>query len=182
MNTFRVLIGTAALAGLMGFLACSTRPKSADVTDSINSAFKQAGLKDVSVSEDRDKGVVTLKGSVVDAADKMNAGNLAKSIAGGLVVANEIAVLPPGEESTAKNISSDLDGGIKKNLDAALIQHGLKDNVDYDVKNGVVTLKGEVRSETTRAAAQQIAANVPNVQQVVNKLDVKDQRATSTSN
>jgi osmotically-inducible protein OsmY len=112
----------------------------------------------------------------------MNAANLAKSIAGGLVVANEIAVLPPGAQSTAKDISSDLDGGIKKNLDAALIEHGLKDNVNYDVKNGVVTLKGEVRSESTRAAAQQIAATVPNVQQVVNKLDVKDQRATSTSN
>ena len=178
MKTFSVLLGTAVLLGLA---ACSTTPKSADVTDSINSALKQAGLKDVSVSEDRDKGVVTLKGKVLDEADKVNASNLAKSIAGGLVVANEIAVLPSGDQSTAKDIYSDLDGGIKKNLDAALLEHGLKKDVDYDVKNGVVTLKGEVRSESTRTAAQQIAANVPNVQQVVNKLDVKDQRATSTN-
>ena len=182
MNTHRVLLGTAALAGLMGFQACSTKPKSAEVTDSIKSAFNRAGLKDVSVSEDRDKGVVILKGSVLDEADKMNAANLAKSIAGGLVVANEIAVLPSGAQSTAQDIYSDLDGGIKKNLDAALIEHGLKDKVDYEVKNGVVTLKGEVRSESTRTAAQQIAANVPNVQQVVNTLGVKVQRATSTRN
>ena len=39
---------------------------------------------------------------------------------GGQVVANEIAVIPQGVESDAKKVNSDLDDGIKKNLDAAL--------------------------------------------------------------
>jgi hypothetical protein len=39
-----------------------------------------------------------------------------------------------------------LDKGIEKNLDAALIQNKLHDNVKYDVKSGVVTLTGEVIS------------------------------------
>jgi osmotically-inducible protein OsmY len=61
-----------------------------------------------------------------------------------------------------------------------LIQNSLHDSVKYDVKNGVVTLTGDVNSEERRAASEQIAARVPNVQQVVNKLEVKNQRATST--
>ena len=44
-------------------------------------------------------------------------------MAGAQVVSNAIAVLPPGSESEAKTVNSDLDKGIDKNLDAALIQH-----------------------------------------------------------
>jgi osmotically-inducible protein OsmY len=56
----------------------------------------------------------------------------------------------------------------------------LEKGVKYDVKNGVVTLKGDVNSENKRARAEKIASAVPNVQQVVNELEVKDQKATST--
>jgi osmotically-inducible protein OsmY len=44
----------------------------------------------------------------------------------------------------------------------------------------VVTLTGEVNSHSTRALAEQIASSVPNVKQVVNDLQVKGQKATST--
>src|SRR6185295_16208325 len=96
------------------------------------------------------------------------------------VVANEIAVLPLGVESEAKAINKDVDEGIKKNLDAVLIQQSLHDDVKYDVKNGVVTLTGDVTTQAKRALAQQVAAAVPYVQQVVNKIEVKNQPATST--
>jgi len=56
----------------------------------------------------------------------------------------------------------------------------LEKGVKYDVKNGVVTLKGDVSSENKRARAEKIASAVPNVQQVVNELEVIDQKATST--
>jgi hyperosmotically inducible protein len=181
MKTFRSAVGTIALVGFIGSLGCSNTPKSPDVSGNIRDALRQSGLKNVSVSQDRDKGVVTLTGSVASEDEKITATSLAKSIAVSQVVANEIAVLPPGDQSSAKAINSDLDGGIKKNLDAALIERGLHSDVDYDVKNGVVTLTGEVTSQSARNAVQQAAANVPNVQQVVNKLDVKDQRATSSN-
>jgi osmotically-inducible protein OsmY len=77
-------------------------------------------------------------------------------------------------------MNSDLDQGIGKNLHAALIQNKLQKVVKYDVKNGVVTLTGEVNSHSTRALAEQIASSVPNVKQVVNDLQVKGQKATST--
>ncbi len=49
----------------------------------------------------------------------------------------------------------------------------------YSVKNHVVTLTGEVNSPENRARAESVASGVPNVQQVVNELQVKEQKATS---
>jgi osmotically-inducible protein OsmY len=97
------------------------------------------------------------------------------------VVANQIAVIPPASASDAKKVNSDLDEGIEKNVDAALIQSGIQKGVKYGVKSGVVTLTGEVGSETLRTQIQTVAATVPNVQQVVNELQVKNQKATSSN-
>ena len=175
------VLGLMALAALVATQACTTSPTMApDVTGSIKDALKGAGLNDVSVSQDRDKGVVTLKGSVTGEMDKAKAETLAKSLAGSQVVGNEIAVLPPGAESMAKAVNSDLDDAIKKNLHATLLENNLQDLVKYDVKVGVVTLTGEVTSQAQRSDAQRIALVVPNVKQVVNKLDVKNQKASSS--
>ena len=78
-------------------------------------------------------------------------------------------------------MNSDLDKAIEKTLDAALIQNKLHKNVKYDVKNGVVTLTGEVNSQSKRALAEQIASAVPNVKQVVNDLQIKNQKASSSN-
>src|SRR5258705_12062919 len=160
---------------------CSTNSKTADVTDNIRKSLDQAGFKDVSVSEDRDKGVVTLKGNVPTETDKKQAEAIAKSNAPNLVVADQVSVRPPGNESEAKAVDSDLDKAIEKNLDATLIKHRLKKDVKYDVKNGVVTLKGDVPSQAKREQVEKLAASIPNVKQVVNEIEVKGQRATSTS-
>ena len=55
----------------------------------------------------------------------------------------------------------------------------LHDDVKYNVKNGVVTLNGNVNSQALRSNAEQVANAVPNVQQVVNALQIKNQKATS---
>jgi osmotically-inducible protein OsmY len=95
-------------------------------------------------------------------------------------VSNQLAVIPPAAESEAKTVNSDLDKGIEKNLDAALIQHRVNKNIKYDVKNGVVTLTGEVNSQSRRAQVEKVASAVPNVQQVVKELRVREQKATSS--
>ena len=112
---------------------------------------------------------------------KSQAESIARSFAGNQVVANQIAVIPAGVESDAKKMNSDLDKGIEGNLDAALIQDKLHDSVKYAVKNSVVTLTGNVDSQSKRAQAQELASTVPNVQQVVNELQVKGQKATSSN-
>ncbi len=165
----------------VGILAgCSGPAASPDVSGSIRISLDQANLKDVSVSQDRDKGIVTLGGHVASNNDKSQAESLAKSYAGTQVVADQIAVIPPGLEKEAKAVNSDLDDGIEKNLDAALIQNKMHDNVKYEVKRGVVTLTGEVNSENKRVRAAKVATGVPNVQQVVNDLQVKNQKASSS--
>jgi osmotically-inducible protein OsmY len=95
-------------------------------------------------------------------------------------VANEIAVVPPNNESAAKTVNSDIDKAIDKNLDAALVQNRLNKDVKYSVNNGVVTLKGNVDSQAARSLAGSVAARVPNVSQVVNELEVHHNKATSS--
>jgi hyperosmotically inducible protein len=153
--------------------------KSPDVSADIRKALDQAGLKTVSITQDRDKGVVTLSGNVATGGDKTQADSIAASIAGTQVVSDQIAVVPVGAESDSRTMNSDLDKGIAENLDAALILNKLHDHVKYAVKNGVVTLTGNVDSESKRSDAAGVAGAVPNVQQVVNELQVKSQKATS---
>jgi hyperosmotically inducible protein len=182
MKRFRLTAAALTLFSAAVIMsACSgTAAKSPDVTGSIRTSLDQAGLKDVSVSEDRDQGVVTLGGHVTNSADKAQAESVAKSLAGAQVVADQIAVIPIGVEKETKEVNSDLDEGIEKNLDAALIQNHLHESVKYAVKSAVVTLTGEVNSQNKRARAEAVASAVPNVAQVVNDLQVKDQKASSS--
>ena len=181
MKKLRFSVAMLAVLAVGILTGCSgTSSKSPDVSDSIRKSLDQAGLKDVTVGQDRDKGVVTLGGQVTSDNDKSQAESLAKSLAGAQVVANQIAVVPSGIEKEAKAVNSDLDKGIEKNLDAALIQNRMHDNVKYDVKSGVVTLTGEVNSQAKRDRAEKVATSVPNVKQVVNDLQVKNQKASSS--
>jgi hyperosmotically inducible protein len=181
MKKLRLSVVMVALLAVGIMAGCSqTTTKSPDVTDSIRKSLDQAGFKDVTVSQDRDKGVVTLGGQVASESDKSQAESLAKSLAAAQVVADQIAVIPVGAEKEAKAVNSDLDQGIEKNLDAALIQNKLHKSVKYEVKNGVVTLTGEVNSEDKRTRAEKVATGVPNVTQVVNNLQVKNQKASSS--
>jgi hyperosmotically inducible protein len=181
MKKLRLSVVTVALLAVGILAGCSqTATKSPDVSDSIRKSLDQAGFKDVTVSQDRDKGIVTLGGQVASENDKSQAESLAKSLAGVQIVADQIAVIPVDAEKEAKAVNSDLDQGIEKNLDAVLIQNKLHKSVKYEVKNGVVTLTGEVNSEDKRARAEKVATEVPNVTQVVNDLQVKNQKASSS--
>ncbi len=160
------------LSALTVSLACTQNH--ASYKDSVQKALEQADLKDVTVSEDADKNTITLGGTLHSDDAKARAGQVTTTAASGRVIANEISVQPVGAESQAKSIASNLDDGIESNYKAALISNGLdKQNIDYKAKNGVLTLTGSVKSNTSRVQAQTLAAAVPNVQQVVNQLAVK---------
>jgi hyperosmotically inducible periplasmic protein len=166
-----------AIGGLVG---CANTPKAPDVAASIRQSIDQAGIKNVTVDQDRTKGVVTLNGRVPADADKARADQIARSLAQGQVVANQLEVAPQGMERVTRTVDEKLDKGIGSNLDAALIQNGWDRAVRHSEKNGVVTLSGDVDSQQLRADIERMTASIPNVQQVVNTLQVKDQRASST--
>ena len=158
------------------FLATSACSKQPDRTykDSVKTALEQADLKDVTVSEDTDKNTITLGGTLHSEDAKQSAADVAKANAGTRIVVNEVSVQPVGQESEAKTIASNLDDGIENNYKAALVSKGLdKEHIRFDAKNGVLKLKGSVKTTSKRKEAEQLAQAVPHVQQVLNELDVK---------
>jgi hyperosmotically inducible periplasmic protein len=173
--TFSAVLAVGLLAG------CSSTPRSPAVASSVRKSLDEAGIKDLSVSEDRDKGVVTLGGRVATDAAKTQAAQIAQSVAGNEVVANEVAVLPVSDSGPTKTFDKDIDKGIDNNLDAALISNGYKSGISHSVKNGVVTLTGTVDTEAQRSQLQQIAGTVPNTQQVVNEIQTRHMKATSNN-
>src|ERR1700728_24720 len=101
-QSYLVVLSALAVGALSG---CSTTAtKSADIADSLRASLSQAGFKEVTVDQDRDKGVVTLTGHVAADADKAQVQSIAQSIAVGQVVSNQVAVVPIAGESAAKAV------------------------------------------------------------------------------
>jgi len=165
---FRLTLLTVVLTLAAG---CSSQPQSADVKDATEKSLKEAGFKDITVSQDRSKGVVTIGGHVDSQEDKARAEAIAKASAGGQIVADEVGVQPAPTAKIAKEVSADEDAAINKNLDAAFTAAGLK-GVNHKTKNGVVILTGKVPAATTRSQAELAATQIPNVQQVVNEIQI----------
>src|SRR5437764_571937 len=94
----------AMLAFILGGLIGCANNQAPDGAGKIRDSLKRAGLNDVTVSQNRDKGVVTLGGNVKQEADKARAEQVARPLATGQVVADEIAVLPSGNESAVKSV------------------------------------------------------------------------------
>lgn len=163
----------ALVLALIVGVACSNRANTMSYGDNVKKALEQADLKDVTVSEDRDKNTITLGGKVHSENAKQQAGEVAQATAGNRIVANEISVQPVGAESAAKDIAENVDDAIEKNYKAALISKGLDKNIRFNSKNGVITLKGRVPTAQQKQEAQEIATNIPNVQQVLNELQVR---------
>jgi len=138
-------------------------------------------LKDVSVSQDQEKGVMTLTGNVDTDDQKSQAAVLAKQAAPDYTIADEIGVRPPGAESQAKSVDSNLDNAIEDNYKASIKAHKNLDDqsIDYSAKNGTLMLKGSVKTAAQKREAEKLAKEVPNVQQVVNEIEVKPDKHSS---
>ena len=169
----KVAIGIVASTAFF-VAACTSHSAARTLEANAKTALAQADLKDVTVNVDDAKGVVVLGGKVGSEDSKQRAEQAVKAVAGTWIVANEISVEPPGGEDRARAVASDLDQAIEKNYKAALLAGHLDgQNIDFHVKNQVLTLTGSVANAQLRALAEQLAGTVPNVLQVVNELTVK---------
>jgi hyperosmotically inducible protein len=127
---------------------------------------------------------MSLSGNVASDDQKTQAETLAKQAAPDYTIANEIGVRPPGAESQAGAVASKLDSGIEDNFKAAIKAHKSLDDqsISASAKNGTLTLKGTVKTAAQKKEAATLAKQVPNVQQVVNELEVKPgKHSTSAS-
>ncbi|HEY2499295.1 MAG TPA: BON domain-containing protein [Candidatus Angelobacter sp.] len=181
MREKTILATLAALLLSLAIGCTSEKASTPDVKDQVAKALNNAGYKDLKIDVNHDKELVTLTGDVKTQEDKSRAEELAKDAASGYVVSNEIGVRPEGVESSAKKIDTNVDDAIEKDFKAVIIANRLeKQHIRFDAKNGVLTLKGDVDSPGLRAQAEKLAASVPNVQQVVNELDVKGAKRKSS--
>ncbi len=175
------LLGAALMmGGAMVIAGCNKSHP--DEKDAVTNALKNNNLGSVDVSQDRDKGVMTLKGDVAADNDKSQAESLAKQAAPDYTIANEIGVRPP-QEANAGAVASNLDSAIEDNFKAAIKAHeNLNDqSIHASAKNGTLKITGSVKTAAQKKEVTTLAKQVPNVQQVVNELEVKPGKHSTPS-
>ena len=109
-------------------------------------------------------GVVTLAGTVGSMWESREANRAAQRIRGVLSVDNQIQVRPPTDDRLE---DADLRGDV---LQALMLDARIPTSVDASVKDGRVTLTGPVDWRYQREAAEFVAANVPRVASVQNRI------------
>ena len=129
-----------------------------------------------------DKGVATLTGDVATAAQKAEAEKLAK-VHGVTRVDNRIQIDPNEDKTVADRVSKGLSRTGESVNDAWILTKvkwfhtgadALKgSDINVDVKDGVVTLKGTVKTEAGRARAIALAKDTDGVKRVVDQLTIK---------
>lgn len=175
-----VLMAVLALGALVG--CSSQRANTPPAKDAVVNALKDKGMNNINVDENRDKGVITLKGDVQSDEQRRQAGDIAQAAAPGRVISNELAVRPQGDEGTAKKIDSNTDDAIESSFKAEIAAHHWDNqHIHFNAKNGVLTLKGDVDTPAQRAQVQTVAAKIDGVRQVVNELNVKGHERASAA-
>jgi osmotically-inducible protein OsmY len=154
----------------LGFAACTTT-SAPDPTDRAEQALEQANLSVVDVDWDEDARVAHLTGTVESTADRERAGEVATAAVGTTgKVLNEVTIKGINE-SAADN----LDGRIRSDLKRMIGEDQvLRDrNIEFNVNNGVVTVKGDVRTVAEKNHVTDIVKTAPGVKDMANSLVIK---------
>jgi osmotically-inducible protein OsmY len=158
-----------AIALSTALAACANqRP---DPTEEAEQALDQANIAGVDVEWDEDARIAHLKGTVNSAGDRNRAEQIATEAVGTSgTVLNELTV-----EGLNNDLADDLDDRIRESLnDMVERDQVLRDrHVDFEVRNGVVTAKGEVRTAAEKAKVTEIIRSAPGVKDFANALDIK---------
>ena len=113
-------------------------------------------------------GVVTLTGFARSYGDKFGAENVAKRVRGVLAVANEIDVrLPEVDQKPDPDIARDAIAALKRDLPVSW------ENIKVVVKNGIVTLEGDVEWQYQRDRAESAVRWIKGVKSVANLIKLK---------
>ena len=162
----KLSLATAVVAIAIG--ACNRAP---DPSAGAEKALKDANLADVKVDWDRDARVAHLKGSVDSPTDRQRAEDVATAAVGTTgKVLNELTIKGVNDRS-----AGDFDGQIKRTLKRMINDDPmLRDrDVDFDVNNGAVTVKGTVQTAAEKARVTQLVQAAPGVKEFANALEIK---------
>ena len=113
-------------------------------------------------------GVVTLTGFVKSYSDKYEAEAAAKRVAGVVAIANDIEVrMPSVDERPDPEIARDAVAAIKSQLPIS------SEKIKVVVKNGWITLEGEVEWQYQRTTAENAVRRIKGVKGVSNVIQIK---------
>ena len=160
-------IAVAAVTVMLAFAMPSCKPtvKDVDLVNKIESA--KAGMSNMSnVNATVSEGVVTLSGTVPDAQTKSAAENNVKAIEGVKSVVNNIEVVAPPPPPAPVEINAD--DIITKGINDAVKNFN---KVKAEVKEGVITLSGEIKRDELPKLMQMMNELKP--KNIVNNLTIK---------
>ena len=165
------------LAALI-LLCLSQAPIHAAETDTVIAAsiaktyIYSSYLKDDAVKIEVKDNVVVLTGQVSEASHKYVAGEVAAGVAGVVKVDNQLEVKFEGSEKS--------DTWIRSKVRSVLSLHrNVSDTTtQVDVKDGVITLRGEAINDVQRDLATAYAGDIKEVVRVINVMTVRTQVVT----
>ena len=164
---FRVCTAMVVAAVCFGS-ACH---RAADTKGTLRKALDQANMHQVEVKVDNDEHIVHLKGMVGSMAERSRAEEVADAVVGtsGRVL-NEVTV--KGLNDTT---ADDLDGDIRKNLDRMIDNDPTfkQRDINFEVTNGMVAIKGEVRTVDEKNRVGDMTKAAPGVKDVANGLQIE---------
>ncbi len=142
-----------------------------DPSDRAEQALKEANIGDVNVDWDNEARIAHLRGTVDSSRERERAAAVAETAVGtsGRVL-NELTVAEVNEKT-----ADDLDGRIRSDLGELIDRDQvLRDrDIDFDVNNGVVTVKGEVRTTAEKTKVSDLVKGAPGVKEFANALEIR---------
>jgi osmotically-inducible protein OsmY len=165
---------SVAVAFTLALAAGACNKQAPDPSDRMKQALDQANIKDVNVDWDKDARVAHLKGSVDSSRERERAESVAETAVGtsGKVL-NELTIKEVNDKT-----ADDMDGRIRSSLkDMVDRDQVLRDrDIDFDVNNGVVTVKGEVRTTAEKTKVSDMVKAAPGVKDFANALEIKPKK------
>jgi hyperosmotically inducible periplasmic protein len=168
----------ALSAALVICLAGCERRSASDTT--ITTAVKNKLAADPTTSAarinvDTSNGIVTLSGKVPTTAERSEAERIARNTQGVTQVVNNISAEqgaggPGGTPGGPGGTSND--ATIQSSIKSQYAANGIT-GTNVDVKNGEVTITGEVDNAQEKARAEEIASKTSGVKSVKNQLTIK---------
>jgi hyperosmotically inducible protein len=132
----------------------------------------EPGISPLAVNVDTRDGIVTLFGNVATESDRTAAERSAMKIDGVKSVQNDLQVVPEVAAKRVEARDDQLHDAVKKRIDE---REGLKDdNIDIEVKNGVVRLSGTVDGFGERMTALTVARSTDGVKSVIDDLRIEE--------
>ena len=148
--------------------------------EDVHSAVRNALSADPRIKPDDvtvfvDRGMVALRGEVDTLKAKRKAEDIARNINGVWRVTNRLEVVQQ-EEGAATD--SDLGRRVREALNRQ--PYLGEEDINISASNGEITLEGAVETYFRKEKADDVASRIPEVEEIVNRLEVKDQEKAPT--